>query len=236
MRRGWRCARGCRGRGAPWWAPAFSPWSPECGGGDSISARSSAASTARRRKPGWRRSKPRTRRCARKARGFARKATQQEIELAMTSGAQASLSQAGAGAVGRERAAQGRARLSAEARRRLEQAGRPRDPAALRRARGRRRLALQRAAGARRQSEGRVHGPRHAAGDAAADRRERRRPATTSRCPTSSRTARRRWRSNSSIISDLKGPSASPPAAWSARLPSARSNRDSRVRAPPEVL
>ena len=168
--------------------------SPACGGGDSTSARSSAASTARRSKPGSRRSKPRTRGCAKDNAQLRSKTTQQETELAMASGAQATLSKQAQELVGRERADQGGARLPAEARRRLQQAGRAVDPAPRGRARARRRVALQRAAGARRQPEGRVRRAtsrcrRRCSRDRRAARRRARR---SSRCPTSSRTARRR--------------------------------------------
>ena len=127
-RRGWRCARTCRGRGArSSVVGARSRSSAACGGGASTSARSSAASTARRSRRGSPRSKPRTRqlRTENAAAPRARR-SQLESELAMTSGAQATLSKQALELHDRELAAQGGARLPAEARRRLEQAGRAR--------------------------------------------------------------------------------------------------------------
>ena len=102
----------------PWWgrgailAGRWSPSSPGCGGGASTSARSSAASTARKSRRGSSTLEAEAAKLRIEATDLRARNSTLESELGMTRGAQQALSKQVTELSGRERAAQGRTRRS----------------------------------------------------------------------------------------------------------------------------
>ena len=170
-------------------------------------------STARRSRRGWRRSRPRRRGSRSEARELRTRTSQLESDLAMSRGAQQALTQPDDRARRRERAAQGGARVPAEARVRLEQAGRARRSSgwpSSASATARIATACWWCAAASREDD--FEG--HVVLQASREPGRRHAPTDRRRCPTTSRTPRRRSSSGSSIISASRGvrvPAGRPP-------------------------